>query len=521
MIVTGLIKKGVYYDSVSLMILSKELNKLEGIIDSSVVMGTSENRTILSAVGLDLKEFDDADETDILIGISASTRSAADNALLKIDQMFKDLQRRPDNTTDQNAHNFEEALKQLPGANLSLISIAGKYAAAEAMKALKTGLHVMIFSDNVTLAEEIELKQYAHDHGLLLMGPDCGSAIINGIPLGFANAVQRGDIGIVAASGTGLQEVSSVISNNAAGISQAIGTGGRDIRKETGGAMFLDALKALNEDQETKVIVMISKPPHPDVLQKIATELKKIKKPVIGILIGGDPEVLTQAGAIAARTLEEAGLLAAALSSGQDPGSVDKSLADRKTGLGILAEKLAKDKKGKFLRGLFSGGTLCDEAQLILKESVGFVYSNSPLHADFLLTDLWKSRENSIIDLGEDEFTHGRPHPMIDFSLRNKRLLEEAADAGVAVMLLDIVLGYGSHPDPASELVPAIMKAKELSPDILFIGSVTGTSQDPQNRKNVIHELEKAGMIILPSNAAASELAGEIIQKISSHNNLS
>ena len=317
MIIKGLIKKGAYYDSVSLMIVSKELNKLEGIIDSSVVMGTSENRKLLQAVGLNLKDFEDSGETDILIGIRASTVAMADNAIQKIDQLFKDLQLHQNNTIHQKVHSLEEAFKQLPGANLSLISVAGKYAALEAMKALKLGLHVMIFSDNVSITEEIELKQYAHDHELLLMGPDCGSAIINGIPLGFANVVQRGNIGIVAASGTGLQEVSSVISNNSAGISQAIGTGGRDVRKEIGGIMFLEALKVLSDDEETKVIVLISKPPHPDVLEKIGAEIKKVRKPVISILIGGDTEVLRQTGAVPAFTLEEAGLFAVSVSKGK------------------------------------------------------------------------------------------------------------------------------------------------------------------------------------------------------------
>ena len=515
MTVKGLVKKGIYFDSVSLMIVSKELNKLDGIIDSSVIMGTKENKEILRAVGLDLMEFEAAGETDILIGVRASDETAADQAIRKVDQLFKDLQHHEEKSGGQKIYSFEEALKQLPGADLSLISVAGKYAAAEAMKALRMGLHVMVFSDNVSLEEEIELKQYSRSQGLLVMGPDCGSAIINGIPLGFANVVPRGDIAIVAASGTGLQEVTSVISNNGAGISQAIGTGGRDLRKEVGGIMFLEAMKALNEDEETKVIVMVSKPPHPDVLKKIEGEVRKFTKPVIAILIGGDPEVFHQTNVIPAGTLEEAGLFAAAVSVGKDIESIKKHISKRKAEIGIQAGKLAHSLKGKFLRGLFSGGTLCDEAQLVLQEYIGNVYSNTPLHKDFRLTDLWKSKENSIIDMGEDEFTQGRPHPMIDYTLRIKRILEEASDPQVAVILLDVVLGYGSHPDPASELVPAILKVMESSPGTLIIGSVTGTDRDPQDRKKVVSELEKAGMIIMPSNVAASQLAGQIIQDLS------
>jgi len=519
MIVKGLIKKGVYFDSVSLMIVSKELTKLEGIIDSSVIMGTKENREILNAAGLNLEIFDDASDSDILVGISAVDLAAADRAIRKVDLLFKELQHHEEKSAGQKVRSFEDAFRQLPGANLSLISIAGKYAAAEAMKALKMGLHVMIFSDNVTIAEELELKQFGRDHGLLVMGPDCGSAIINGIPLGFANVLPKGNIGIVAASGTGLQEVSSVIASNGAGISQAIGTGGRDVRKEIGGMMFIEALKALNGDPETQIIVMISKPPDPDVLKKIGNELKSFTKPVVSILLGGDPEILKQKNIFPARTLEEAGLFAAAVSKGQEIESIKKSLSERTAGISRQAEKLSHGLKGKYLRGLFSGGTLCDEAQLVMKDSVGFVYSNGPLNADFRLTDLWKSKENSIIDLGEDEFTQGRPHPMIDYTLRTKRILEEVSDPDVAVILLDVVLGYGSHPDPCAELVPVILKAKGISPRTLFIGSLTGTEADPQNRRKVISELEKAGMIIMPSNVAASELSGQIIRKISSTKN--
>lgn len=515
MIVKGIIKKGLYFDSVSLMIISKEVNKLDGVTDSSVIMGTSENKKILKAVGLFPDEFEDSGETDILVGIKAVSDSAADLAIQRVDQLFKDLQQQSRSESKQSARSLTDALKILPDANLSLISIAGKYAAKEAMKALKAGLHTMVFSDNVSIEEELVLKQFAKDHGLLVMGPDCGSAIINGIPLGFANVVNKGNIGIVAASGTGLQEVTAVISNNGGGISQAIGTGGRDVRKEIGGIMFLEVLRALNKDEATDVIVMISKPPHPDVIKEIGEELNNISKPVVAILIGGDTKILKQVNVIPAHTLEEAGLFAVAISQGNDIGVINKNLKERKTETALLAKKLSGNLKGKFMRGLFSGGTLCDEAQLALKEIIGDVYSNSPLNPDFQLKDLWKSKENSIIDLGEDEFTQGRPHPMIDYSLRNSRIIEEATDPGVAVILLDVVLGYGSHPDPASELIPAMKKAKEISPGIVFICSVTGTDQDPQDRKKTVQQLTQAGMVIMPSNVAASELSGEIIKILS------
>ncbi|MBM3404943.1 MAG: acyl-CoA synthetase FdrA [Bacteroidetes bacterium] len=515
MIIRGLIKKGVYFDSVSLMRVARELNDLDGVIDSSVVMGTSENKAILGAVGLNLPHFEGSTETDVLIGIKARNETAAESALQHVEQLFNDLLKKKDANKDAGAYDLEDALTRLPGANLSLISIAGRYAAGEAMKALKKGLHVMIFSDNVGIEEEAELKTYAHSQRLLMMGPDCGTAILNGIPLGFANAVIPGDIGIVAASGTGLQEVSSVISNNGGGISQAIGTGGRDIKEAIGGIMFLDALQALREDDNTRVIVLISKPPHPSVQLKIAAAIRNFSKPVICILLGGDPEIMKEAGAISVKNLEEAGLMAVAVSKGGNPEGIGSQLAARSFEIQRTADQLSLQCKGKYVRGLFSGGTLCDEAQLLLKHMIGDVYSNVPLNPEFKLADMWKSRKNSIIDLGEDEFTVGRPHPMIDYTLRNKRILEEASDHETAIILLDVVLGFGSHPDPASELVPVIMKARETRPEILFIASVTGTEKDPQNRKVIIQKLENARVIVMPSNVAAAELCGQIILRLS------
>lgn len=512
MIVKGLVKKGEYFDSVSLMIVSKEINQIEGVLDSSVVMGTSENKAILASAGLLIQEFSKCNDTDLLICLSAETEAHANKALLEVDGLLKNIRNKKDDEGIAKVRSIESAIEHMPEANLVLISIAGKYAAAEAMKALKNGLHVMIFSDNVSIEDELKLKNFAKEKGLLVMGPDCGTAIINGVPLAFANVVNRGNIGIVAASGTGLQEVSCIISNNGGGISQAIGTGGRDVKKEIGGIMFIEALKALNQDDATKVIVLVSKPPHPDVLQKISEEIVKIKKPVVGILIGGDPKVIRSAGAFAASNLEEAALIAIQLDKGEKPESDVAGNAASNMEIQKIADGLKP--KGKYLRGLFSGGTLCDEAQLILKDSLGFVYSNSPLNPDYQLKSLWKSQENTIIDMGEDEFTSGRPHPMIDFSLRCKRIVEEASVKDTAIILLDVVLGYGSNMQPSAELEPAILKAKQISPDLIIICSVTGTDLDPQHRKKVIQHLESLGVIVMPSNVAAAKLCGAVLKQL-------
>jgi succinyl-CoA synthetase alpha subunit len=514
MVLKGFVKKGEYFDSVSLMIVSKEVNALPGIADSAIVMGTAQNKDIVRGASLYIPElFDAGDDTDLLIALKAESEKIVNDTLAKIDEMFKALRNKKDEGgTSFVPKSFEGALEALPGANISLISVAGRYAGREAMRALKKGVNVMLFSDNVSIEDELKLKKFAHEKGLLVMGPDCGTAVLNGVPLAFANVLTKGDCGIVAASGTGLQEVMTIISNEGAGISQAIGTGGRDVKEAIGGIMFIDALRALAADPATKVIVLVSKPPHESVLRKIADEIKKIKKPVVGIFIGGDPAILEGAGAIAGKTLEETAVIAAALSSGASVDDCRKKIAARREGILAQAKELAGRCRGKYLRGLFSGGTLCDETQLICKDMIGFINSNAPLNPEYRLKDSFKSVGHTIIDLGEDEFTVGRPHPMIDFSLRNKKILEEAADKDVAVILLDLVLGYGSNMDPLAEFVPVFKKAKEIAPGVHILCSITGTDGDPQNRARVRSELEKAGALMLPSNAAASELAGNIIR---------
>jgi len=509
--IKGVIKKGAYFDSVTLMIVSKDLNKIDGVSDSSVIMGTNENKSILKMAELYIDMFDDADDTDMLISIDAANDEAFNNAIIYIEEELKAIRNSSDDTSDFVPKSFESAIKSMPDANLSLISVAGKYAVNEVNKALDANLNVMLFSDNVSVEDELKMKQKAVKKGLLMMGPDCGTAIINEIPLAFANVVNKGNIGIVAASGTGLQEVSSIISNLGGGISQAIGTGGRDVKKEIGGIMFIEALKALEKDEQTNIICLISKPPHPEVLDKIASEVKKLKKPVVAIFIGADEKTISASGAIPAINLEQAAVISVALSNGKDYKQSLNELNVRQEKNKTLAKELATNNKGKYIRGLYSGGTLCDEAQLLLKDSLGFTYSNTPLNADFKLADIWKSKQHTIIDLGEDEFTAGRPHPMIDFSLRNRRIVDEAKDVTTAVILLDVVLGYGSNLHPEEELAPSFIEAKKINPNVAIICSVTGTDKDPQNRAKVKQTLEKAGAIVMNTNVEAVELAESLV----------
>jgi FdrA protein len=508
MTISGIVKKGEYFDSVSLMIAAHKINQMEGVIDSAIMMGTPENKHILENSGFLIDAFKESLDSDLLIAVKAETAMIGESLLAQVDQELKNI-RKTENTGETFApRSLEGALKALPEANLSLISVAGKYAADEAMKALEKDLHVMIFSDNVSLEKEIALKKYALEKGLLVMGPDCGTAIINGVPLAFANVVKQGNIGIVAASGTGLQEVTTLISNNGGGISQAIGTGGRDVKKEVGGMMFMAALEALAQDDKTEAILLVSKPPDEEVLQKIGAKVKEIDKQVVAVFLGADAETLSSFGII------PAGDLASGAEKILACVGIQKDRVD--LNLETLAMEIAAQLKPeqKYLRALFTGGTFCGETQVILKD-LPDLYSNAPTAGSQRLDSAWRSFKHTVVDLGEDVFTVGRPHPMIDFSIRNERILTEAKNGETAVILLDLVLGYGANMSPMSELIPVLHEAKQLAQAkgriLPIICSVTGTDEDPQNMSGVIEALEGEGCIVCGSNAEASRLCKGII----------
>ena len=380
---------------------------------------------------------------------------------------------------------------------MAVISVAGRYAANEAWQALEHGLHVFLFSDHVSIEDEIALKQYGRDHGLLLMGPGAGTAIINHVALGFANSVPVGPIGIVSAAGTGLQEVSTLIARAGGGISQAIGVGGRDLSAEVGGIMMLEGLKALQADAATEAIVLISKPPADRVAELILEQASVVEKPTVVCFLGGDTRAMGRNPVVPARTLQEAALLGLRAAH-VDAGDVKAVLRAEEEQLAEQARTLrAEPGHGRrYIRGLFSGGTLCYEAQVVWRDALGLaVHSNAPLPGGPALKDSMRSEGHTAIDMGEEEFTLGRLHPMIDQDLRIRRLLQEARDPDTAVILLDVVLGYGAHPDPASELGPALADALALAKGegrgLRVLTSVTGTDQDPQCRSRVVTALER------------------------------
>jgi succinyl-CoA synthetase alpha subunit len=401
---------------------------------------------------------------------------------------------------------------------VAVISVAGRYAADEAWEALLRGMHVLLFSDNVSLEDEIALKVYARDHGLLLMGPGAGTTILNNVALGFANVIPAGPVGIVSAAGTGLQEVSTLLARHGVGITQGIGTGGRDLKKEVGGIMMVESLKALQQDPATTVLVLVSKPPAEDVVKLILKQVTASNKPTVICFLGGDVESLENiSNVIPARTLQECAFLAARAVR-PEMGSMESYLDAEKARLTELSSKLRQKLNANqyYLRGLFSGGTLCYEAQVIWKEAMDIpVYSNAPLPGESALPDSTKSQRHTAVDLGEEEFTVGRPHPMIDNDLRIRRLLQEARDPQVAVIMLDVVIGYGAHPDPAAELGKAVEDAQDLAQregrELLVVASVTGTESDPQGLSQTISTLTQKGVIVCDSNAAAARLTSMLV----------
>jgi succinyl-CoA synthetase alpha subunit len=517
MTVRALVKPNEYHDSISLMLVARELAGLEGVNDAAVVMATEANKSILAGAGLLTVEIEAAGANDLVLAVSAVDASKAEQALGKAEELLK-RKSAPEAAGEFRPRTIRSALSLHPGVNVAVISVAGRYAANEAWEALQHGLHVLLFSDNVSLEDEIALKKFGRERGLLLMGPGAGTAILNKVALGFANVLLPGPVGIVSAAGTGLQEVSTLLTRRGVGISQGIGTGGRDLKKEVGGIMMLLALQALQQDPATAVLVLISKPPAEEVARVVLEQASASSKPTVVCFLGGEMESLAKIpNVIPARTLQECGLLAARAIR-PETGDIQALFKAEK----VRLAKKAKGLKGKldirqrYLRGLFSGGTLCYEAQVIWKDMLeSSVHSNAPLPGGLALPDSTKSIGHTAVDLGEEEFTVGRPHPMIDNDLRIRRLLQEARDPKTAVIMLDVVLGYGAHLDPAGELGPAIHQARGLAEaagrELPVVTSVTGTEGDPQGLRHTVSTLEGAGAIVCDCNAAAARLTGMIV----------
>lgn len=502
----------LYKDSVSLMTVSAEIMSLKGIEAASVVMASATNIDNLREAGLG--PFD-VRPNDLLVAVSGTDEACAE-ALAEADDLLTHAAGSGDTqaAAAQPLTSIQMAVSQDPGRNFALVSVPGDYAAAEGMKALRLGLDVMLFSDNVSVADELALKVYARDHDLMVMGPDCGTAIVNGVPLGFANVVRRGPVGVVGASGTGTQEVTVRVHGGGSGISQALGTGGRDLHDEIGGISMLHGLAALDADPATSVIVLVSKPPSAAVAAAVLGAAEASAKPVVVIFLGADPSTITRNGVYGAAYLAQAADMAVALAKGEEPSGGDIAVpGEMRRRLTDAAHSMAPGQR--FVRGVFSGGTFCAEAQLLHAAAGITAYSNTPTAGNHALERITASQENTIIDMGEDEFTQGRPHPMIDPSLRDARIRQEVDDPATAVVLFDVVLGYGSSLDPVAGLLGVIgsarAAAKAAGRTVVFIGYVCGTDADPQPRKDIVAALKAAHVLVASSNAEAAAWSATVI----------
>ncbi|HDX8872724.1 TPA: acyl-CoA synthetase FdrA [Klebsiella michiganensis] len=505
--------KNLYQDSVSLMQVSASIINLPGIKQASVVMGSETN--LIQLRDARLGDNIAAGPNDLIIAIMGEDEACEQALALAKEKLNSKPQadteagRRPIQFTS-----LAMAAEQDPEANLALISVPGDYAAAEAIKAIELGMHVMLFSDNVSLAEEKAIKTLARQKNRLVMGPDCGTAIVNGIPLGFANVVRRGGIGIVGASGTGLQEVTCRIDQLGGGISQALGTGGHDLHEEIGGISMLMGLNALAEDDETQVIVLISKPPAYDVAERVLTQAQKAGKPVVVNFLGAAPQSVTRPGVVAALTLAEAAELAMSFVA---PESAQQAQSSACCTEDEFIQKQTQingaDNSRRYIRGVFAGGTFCYESQLICQRNGITAHSNTPIKGNLALNNIWQSEGHTLIDMGDDDFTRGRPHPMIDPTLRNQRIIAEINDPQTAVVLFDLVLGYGAALEPAEGLLK-LLNATDRAASPLLIAHVCGTQSDPQQRSVQIDALRRYGVLVADSNAQAACWAASAVNNL-------
>jgi succinyl-CoA synthetase alpha subunit len=478
------VRRNAYVDSVTLLQISAEMMSLAGVRDAALVMASELNRQLLGDSGLLVGDAPTAGPNDLVIAVRAADDSVAAAALQQAEALLAGRRRGGSSGEPSSSppRSLRSAHRADPEANLALVSVPGPYAAGEARQALADGLHVFLFSDNVPIEDEIDLKRTARAKHLLVMGPDCGTAILNGVGLGFANVVRRGRVGVIGASGTGIQEVTSLLHQAGEGISHAIGTGGRDLHAAVGGITTLQALELLGDDPETQTIVLVAKPSAPEVAELVLRKAAQTGKPVVACLLGADLQ--PPPGVQLAHNLYQAARLAASAES---------------TWTGVAPSDLQRTRsraEQHQVRGLFCGGTLCQEAAAAMGGSA----------------------EHQFVDFGEDEYTRGRAHPMIDPTLRNRAIVEAGADPRVAVLLLDVILGLGSHPDPAGATVPAIRDAQaQASADgreLAVLAHVVGTDLDSQGLARQEATLRSAGVHVLASNYHAAVGASLLVEGV-------
>lgn len=486
------LRRGAYHDSVSLMQVSRAVAGTDGISAAQVAMATDLNVEVLAGMGFDVPE--GAGPNDLVVALRGASEDALHAGLAAVETELAGLR-----AGSRGGAGLGEALPprtigsaaRAADANLALISVPGRHAVTETYDAIAAGLSVMLFSDNVSVEDEIALKDAAREAGVLVMGPDCGTALVRGVALGFANVVREGSVGLVAASGTGAQQVMCLLDAAGIGVSHCLGVGGRDLSSAVAGRSTRQALAALADDPQTSSVIVVSKPPDDTVLATVESHARELGLDVHRAILGeGRPDLTAAVESV----LEAHG------------GTVPSWPAQ-------LAPAEPPDLPvGPSLRGLFCGGTLADEAMIVVAERLGEPIRSNLAHDDALrVTGHDRVEGHLVLDLGADELTRGRAHPMIDPSLRMERIAAEAADPTCGVLLLDLVLGHGAHPDPADDLADAIRAARDRAHTdgraLPVVVSLTGSDGDPQGYARTADALASAGASVFLSNAAAARHA--------------
>lgn len=501
------IQRNRYVDSVTLMDVRDKAMGCPGVRLAEVQMGTPANLRLMREMGFVVDE--DVGCNDLVCGIDAENDAAADAAMGYIDDL---LERKTEPDAERFSDLDEIDLTQTP-YDLVQISLPGEYVYAEAKKALEKGLDVFIFSDGVSLEEELALKREGHERGLLVMGPDCGVGLIDGVALAAGSIVRRGEIGIVGASGSGAQEVACLIERCGCGVSAIIGTGGRDLFPQIGGIAMLDGMERLAGDPNTKVIVLVSKLADADVMEKVLRRADQIEKPVVAVFIGGGEELFKGHRVIGAEALETAALAAvealcgARPSWGCDDGELDV-IAGKE--LAMLAPEQ------RYFRGLFCGGTFAEESLVYFSRHNAGAGLRSNLENRYAarLDDPEVSVGNTILDLGAENFTARFPHPVFDSRIRMDRLKKEMADPQVAVVMMDFITGPGVDGDPFAPVAALVRESRAGGRHVSVIASICGSEADPQNVREMARLLRDSGVIVTGSNYQSAKLASRMMSAL-------
>jgi FdrA protein len=475
-------RSGAYADSVTLMQVSRRVASTDAVLAALIAMGTELNLDLLDGMGFTRPAA--GGPNDLLVALRAEDDAALAAALAVVAEALAARPAPAGGSLAQLPPRTVSSAARATGPALALISVPGQHAFTEAMDALDAGCDVMIFSDNVPVELEIRLKDVAAERGLLVLGPDCGTAVVGGVGLGFAHTLEPGPVGLVAASGTGAQQILCLLDAAGVGVSAALGVGGRDLSSAVSGRSTRAALAALDDDAATELVIVVSKPPADEVAADVRGFAATLGTAVHFALIGAGQPDLTAATEQALRAL---GAAVPSWPHWAGPPGVPRA--------GVL-------------RGLFAGGTLCDEAMVIASERLGPIGSNIPLRPDWRVDAKQPGTGHVMIDFGDDELTSGRPHPMIDQTLRLERLAAEASDPATSVILLDVVLGYGAHPDPAAELAPAIAAVDD---DVAVVVTLVGAKADPQDLSAQAEALQLAGAHVFTSNAQAARFGCELV----------